>query len=423
MKFRSTRDSELTTTLSDALLQGLANDGGLFVPENFPSYQLDDFLGLDSLSEIAYRFLLPFFRNDQLEIHLQSICENAFTFDTPLNFIDANNAILELFHGPTGAFKDVGARFLAQCFGKMESELTILVATSGDTGSAVAAAFHGISGVKVYILYPKGMISDFQETQLACWSDNITSLRVESDFDACQKLVKEAFSDEALKSKHNLTSANSINIGRLLPQCVYYVASCIEYYLKNQKSASFVIPTGNMGNALAAIWVKEMGFPIDKIILSCNENDTIVDYIENGKFNPKASIRTLANAMDVGNPSNLERFMDLKSHSNHEFDYISAKSVSDGEITISIKKAQSNFGLIICPHTATAFNNISKLQISDWIAVSTAHPVKFKEIVEPIVGHNISMPANLIKFLDLSKNYIDMNPDLRELEKFLIKST
>ncbi|MFV2016354.1 MAG: threonine synthase, partial [Candidatus Heimdallarchaeota archaeon] len=306
MKFRSTRDTDTNTSLSDTLVQGLASDGGLFVPIKFPDYQLDDFLELDSLSEIAVHFLQPFFNGDRLQDHLKSICDNSFTFEIPLKYIDTNLAILELFHGPTGAFKDVGARFLAQCLGKLDMNLKILVATSGDTGSAVAAAFHEVRGVNVYVLYPKGMISDFQETQLTCWSDNITSLRIDGDFDTCQKMVKKAFSDNNLKLKHNLTSANSINIGRLLPQCVYYVSSSISYFKQHQRSASFVIPTGNMGNALAAIWVKEMGFPIDQIILACNENDTIVDYIQSNKYTPKISIRTLANAMDVGSPSNLE---------------------------------------------------------------------------------------------------------------------
>ncbi|MCE7737411.1 MAG: threonine synthase [Candidatus Heimdallarchaeota archaeon] len=419
MKFRSTRDNELTTSFSEALLQGLASDGGLFVPQQFPNYQLNDFMELGSLSEIAFRFLQPFFCDDQLEVHLHSICENSFTFETPLNYIDNNNAILELFHGPTGAFKDVGARFLAQCFGKMDGELTILVATSGDTGSAVGAAFHQVPGVKVYILYPKGMISDFQETQLTCWGDNITSLRVDSDFDACQKLVKEAFSDEQFKSKHNLTSANSINIGRLLPQCVYYVYSSISYYKQHQKSATFVIPTGNMGNSIAAIWVKEMGFPIEKIVLACNENDTIVDYIQTNEFSPKPSIRTLANAMDVGNPSNLERFIDLKLKSDHRIDYITAKSVSDNEIRSAIKKVHEEFNQIICPHTATAFDCMRNFDVKDCIIVSTAHPSKFKEVVEPIIKGEVSIPSNLGKFIGKSKTYIDLKADLKGIMALL----
>ncbi|OLS22546.1 MAG: Threonine synthase [Candidatus Heimdallarchaeota archaeon LC_2] len=412
MKFTSTRDKNIHYSISEALLQGLAPDGGLFVPEKFPQFNIDEFMEIGNLVDVAHKFLYPFFEDDILQKDLKSVCSNAFNFDLTMRILQNGTNILELFHGPTGAFKDFGARFLAQCFGKLKKKITILVATSGDTGSAVASAFHGVHPIEAIVLYPKDKISNFQEIQLTCWDDNITSIRVDGDFDSCQKLVKQAFSDKEFTNKFNLTSANSINIGRLLPQCVYYIFACIKFYQDNHEKASFIIPTGNMGNAMAAIWVKKMGFPIDKIILSCNENDVIVKYFQSGDFEPQPSKPTLANAMDVGNPSNLERFIDLKKMYSDEFDYIEAYSVTDEEIKQTIRKRFTENGELWCPHTATALRVQDQIINKQWIIVATAHPAKFKDIVDPLIGEVISYPPNLERFLSLSSNYTDMKADI-----------
>lgn len=419
MRFTSTRDKNLNYFISEALLQGLAPDGGLFVPEEFPQFKVDEFMDIGNLVDVAHKFLYPFFEDDILQTHLKSICTNAFNFDLPLRILKDGTYILELFHGPTGAFKDFGARFLAQCFGKLNKKITILVATSGDTGSAVASAFHGVHPIKAIVLYPKDKISNFQELQLTCWDDNISSLRVDGDFDSCQQLVKQAFSDQKLTNELNLTSANSINIGRLLPQCAYYVYASIEFYKNNHRNASFIIPTGNMGNAMAAIWVKEMGFPIDKIILSCNENDVIVNYFQTGDFKPQPSKPTLANAMDVGNPSNLERFIDLRNFFTKDFEYIEAYSVLDDDIKQTIRKGFSELGELWCPHTATALRVQSQLKDNSWVIVATAHPAKFKDIIDPIIGKDIPYPPNLEKFLELSSNYIDMKSNITDFQSVL----
>ena len=386
MRFISTRDDNLSVSLSETILSGLASDGGLFVPEKFPKFTIDDFDSGKSLQEIAIILLKPFFAGDILENKLESIINKALNFDIPVKKINSY-LVLELFHGPTGAFKDVGARFLAQCFAELEEQRTILVATSGDTGSAVASAFYGLKNTKVVILYPKNKISAFQEMQLTCWDNNILSLRVDSDFDTCQNYVKQAFNDGQFE-QFNLSSANSINMARVLPQMIYYAASSINYYREHNTPPSYIIPTGNMGNALACIWCKHMGIPVDRIILSTNSNDTIPIYLETGEFRAKASISTLANAMDVGNPSNLERYR--LGNINTE---LQSYSVTDEQISKTIKQVYESTGYAICPHTATAFYGLNNFEYLDnKILVSTAHPAKFADIVEPLIGHKIDIP-------------------------------
>jgi threonine synthase len=307
MKFESTRKKVPPINFSQALFEGLAKDGGLYVPEELPLFDITSFSKEATLIDVAQEIITPFV-DEPLKKEVVGICQRAFNFPIPLSVISKSTSILELYHGPTGAFKDVGARFLSECILKIGNgeKRTIIVATSGDTGGAVAGAFHGKPNIDVIILYPKGMISDFQEKQLTCWGNKVHAYKVNGTFDDCQRLVKEALLDKKW-SKKNLTSANSINIGRILPQTIYYGWSALHYYNRNQRKPGFIIPSGNLGNSLAALWAKKMGFPIGEVILSFNANKSVVNYFETGKWTPQPTITTLANAMDVGNPSNMER--------------------------------------------------------------------------------------------------------------------
>lgn len=406
----STRGKAFGVPLSKAILMGLAPDGGLYVPQTLPRFRMDDFGDTRSWQEISLKMLLPFFERDQLEPMLEEIINASFNFPLPLVEFEDRIEVLELFHGPTGAFKDVGARFLARCFDSLGENRMILVATSGDTGSAVASAFHGLEFTSVSVFFPKGKISPFQEQQLTCWDNNVYSFRVRSDFDGCQKFVKELFSDQNLNRKYAFSSANSINIGRLLPQCTYYAFASLDYYRRKGIKPKFVVPTGNMGNALACIWTREMGFPISDIILATNANDTIPTYFRTGKFTPKQSVRTIANAMDVGNPSNMERFLHFGNPEK-----IKAESIPDEKIVETIRSTWQEKGMIIDPHTATAVS----LAEPNSIVVSTAHPSKFKEIVEPIVGTEIDIPLQLSKMLERPVNFKEIDPSIPQFTQAL----
>jgi len=331
---------------------------------------------------------------------------------------------LELYHGPTAAFKDFGARFLAESLQRLETQapapLTILVATSGDTGGAVAAAFHRRPWVRVVILYPAGLVSPRQEQQLTCWGDNVSSLRIAGTFDDCQRLVKEAFSDSALSRRHRFSSANSINIGRLLPQMVYYVGSSLDIERRTQAKASYIIPAGNLGNAFAAVWARALGFPIARIILAHNINRTVPDFLKTGVWQPRPSIATLASAMDVGNPSNMERIRALYPSLGEIREQLSADSVDDATIRARIGEDFMRYGREWCPHTATAAEVYSRLTPVErhgrpWVLVATAHPAKFNEIVEPIIGKPVSVPDSLDRLLRLPQHCVDLPPTLEAL--------
>jgi threonine synthase len=332
--------------------------------------------------------------------------------------------VLELFHGPTAAFKDFGARFLAETLERAqapsEPPMTILVATSGDTGGAVAAAFHGRPWVRVVILYPKGLVSDRQEQQLTCWGENVRALRVGGTFDDCQRLVKEAFVDAGLRARHHFSSANSINIGRLLPQMVYYAASSLEVQRRTGKSPSYVIPAGNLGNAFAAMWARAVGFPVGRIILAHNANRTVPDFLRDGEWRPRPSVQTLASAMDVGNPSNMERVRALYPTFAAVSEHLSAESVDDATIRRRIGEDFMRFGREWCPHTATAaevYQRLSDRERRDtpWILVATAHPAKFNDIVEPIIGRSVDIPPALARLLALPRHFTDIAPSLGAL--------
>jgi threonine synthase len=426
MRFRSTRGQAPEVDFCEALLQGIAPDGGLYVPEYLPVRRLEEFAAAGNCAEVGAILLAPFAEGTQLADPLAGICGEAFSFPVPLKRARSQSGplfVLELFHGPTAAFKDVGARFLAACFERLEagqdSPLTILVATSGDTGGAVAAAFHGRPNTRVIVLFPKGLVSARQEKQLCCWGDNVLSLRVDGNFDDCQRMVKEAFADTTLRRRIRLSSANSINLGRLLPQAVYYATASLEFWRESGQYLNFIIPTGNLGNGQACVWARSMGLPIGQIVFATNRNRSIPDYLEDGAWQPLPSLATLASAMDVGNPSNMERLRDMHPRLQDMREAVSAYSVSDEEISEQIARDESRRGQTWCPHTATAAHVYDCLgdtrQGLPWAIVATAHPAKFETIVEPLVGHAVEIPKSLADLLEKPTRVTDIEPSLQAL--------
>ena len=407
MNFLSTRGDTPPTSLSAAIAAGLAPDGGLYVPEAIPTRIATDFEGCFTLPDIAQRLLQPYFDGDRLAAELPAICREAFDFPIPLKALDDDTRLLELFHGPTAAFKDVGARFLAACLARLHGDatrpLTILVATSGDTGAAVAAAFHRRPGLRVVVLYPDGRVSPRQAHQLGCFGDNITALRVDGSFDDCQRLVKHALGDAALQAQVPLSSANSISLGRLLPQMVYYAAASLQFWRETGTVLNFVVPTGNLGNGLAAILARAMGLPIGDIALATNANRVLPDFFDGDDYQPRDSVATLANAMDVGAPSNVERLRWLYPVDAVLRGAFRVESVSDEQISAGIGVAHARWGEVLCPHTATAANLLGRIRDDGdsrpWAVVATAHPAKFDTIVEPLLGEAIPVPPALAALL------------------------
>jgi threonine synthase len=429
IRFQSTRDASTSISFSQALLQGLAPDGGLYVPTSWPRVDVGALSRGTSLPQIAARLIAPFVSDDPIASQLPQITAEAFNFPAPLVTLDSDAGldILELFHGPTAAFKDFGARFLAANFARLRTPgakpLTILVATSGDTGGAVAAAFHGRPGIEVGVLFPKGLVSPTQERQLTCWGGNVKSFAVHGTFDDCQRLVKQAFVDSELRQQTQLSSANSINLGRLLPQAVYYAASSLEVWRKYGEPASYVIPSGNLGNAAACIWARQVGLPIGQIVLAHNANQTVTDFLHTGEWRPRPSIATLASAMDVGNPSNMERLRALFPELAELRTAVSAETVDDAAIRERIRRGFERYGQIWCPHTATAAEVYERLVVGKrpgrWIIVSTAHPAKFSEIVEPLIGRKIPVPEALAKLFARPTECTEIQPDLPSLRAAL----
>ncbi len=427
LKFVSSRGSAPPVSLSEAIAQGLAPDGGLYVPTRLPAVEAGAFAGLSRLAQIARAALAGFFEGDRLLPALGEIADTALNLPAPTTPVEACPDplfALELFHGPTAAFKDFGARFLAECLQRLETPrpdpLTILVATSGDTGGAVAAAFHRRPWVRVVILYPAGLVSPRQEQQLTCWGDNVSSLRVAGTFDDCQRLVKEAFGDPRLRRRHRFSSANSINIGRLLPQMAYYAASSLQIEARTGAKASYIIPAGNLGNAFAAVWARALGLPIERIVLAHNINRTVPDFLSTGLWQPRSSIATLASAMDVGNPSNMERLRALYPTWQGIREQLSADSIDDATIRARIGEDFMHYGREWCPHTATAAEVYARLSAEErrgrpWVVVATAHPAKFNEIVEPIIGKPVTIPDSLERLLRLPQHAVDLPPTLEAL--------
>jgi threonine synthase len=432
MEFVSTRGGT-PVSLDFALVNGIAEDGGLFVPVDLPTFSVDDFSAASSIADVAAILLRPFFSESSLIDELQQILAETFSFPIPITALssDAGEAgLLELYHGPTAAFKDVGAGFLAACLTRLEgdeaSPLTIFVATSGDTGGAVAAAFNERPGMRVVVLFPEGRVSARQAQQLTCWSDNVLSLSVQGAFDDCQALVKSALADTELSSKYRFSSANSINIGRLLPQSTYYADASMRHFRETGRKPGFVIPTGNLGNALACIMAREMGLPIGPIVLVTNANRTIPEYFESLNWIPRASVQTLASAMDVGDPSNMERLRSIVGDAEVLRDRLGVMSVDDSEIEAEIRRNFSEFGIATCPHTATATHAWRQLdaewrQANDWILVATAHPAKFETIVEPLIGVEVALPDELEEILSRPSRFVAIDPELDALATALVE--
>jgi threonine synthase len=432
MQYRSTRDPSHRLSLAPAIEQGLAPDGGLYVPLSMPrlaAAALADCVA--DLPTLAARVIAPFAAGDALEPLLPEVTRDAFNFAAPLVEIEqagAPLAVLELFHGPTAAFKDFGARFLAAGLERLPRpdprRITILVATSGDTGGAVAAAFHGRPWVDVVVLYPHGLVSKRQEKQLACWGGNVRTLSVHGRFDDCQRMVKEAFLDPALGRRLKLSSANSINVGRLLPQMVYYAASSLRIAREEGRKPNYIIPTGNLGNALACLWTRAAGLPIGEVVLATNANRTIPDYLASGEWTPRPCVATLASAMDVGNPSNMERLRALHPGLEELNREVSAVSVDDEKIRATIRRDHAEWGQTWCPHTATAAWVYRQLPAARrreqrWVLVATAHPAKFEDVVEPLIGESVPVPPALARLLELPAQQLEIAPELAALRTVL----
>ncbi len=432
MKYYSTNGKAEKATLKEAVVKGLASDKGLFMPEAIkplPQSFFDEIQNL-SFQEIAYRVADAFFGEDIPADDLKKIVYDTLSFDVPAVPVTDNIYSLELFHGPTLAFKDVGARFMArllQYFIKQEGneQVNVLVATSGDTGSAVANGFLGVDGIRVYVLYPKGKVSDIQECQFTTLGQNITALEVDGVFDDCQALVKNAFMDADLNKHMKLTSANSINVARFLPQSFYYFYAYAQLKKLGKADQMVVcVPSGNFGNICSALFGKKMGLPVKRFIAANNANDIFFKYLQTGKYEPKASVQTIANAMDVGDPSNFARIYDLynKDHAAICAD-ISGATYTDEQIADAIRECKASTGYQLDPHGACGYKALQENLKDGEVGVflETAHPAKFKSTVDGIINGDIEIPAKLAAFMKGTKQSIAMTKDFADFKAFLLK--
>ena len=419
MKFVSTRGQAPAVGFREALFAGLAPDGGLYVPEMVPAIDFDD-LRDASLIEIGTAIATRFAGRDIPRAELSRLLAEALDFSIPLALV-GDRAAVELFHGPTCAFKDVGARVMARLmayFTDAATPRTILVATSGDTGSAVAQAFHRLPGFRVVVVFPEGAVTPAQEAQFTTLGGNVTAVAVAGSFDACQRLVKEAFADHALSQGVQLTSANSINIGRLLPQTFYYAHAA----LRSRRAVLFSVPSGNFGNLTAGLMAWKMGAPIERFVAATTVNDTVPRYLETGRYEPRPSVPTLANAMDVGHPSNLERMRWLFHDDIAALRQMVTASVhTDDDVRRTIKAVFETFGYVCDPHTAIAYAGLDAFDGVDapTAFLATAHPAKFKETVEPIVRAHIPLPTELADAMAKPRMVERIRPVLRELTRWL----
>ncbi len=432
MKFYSTNNRSNLVSFKEAVIKGIANDGGLFLPVEFPKLQKEFFEKIHQFSfpEISLLIANEFLKDEINFNNLEKIIYDSINFPAPLVNIAQNEFVLELFHGPTLAFKDFGARFMAKILehiNKNENkEITILVATSGDTGSAVANGFYNTEGIKVVLLFPSKKVSEIQEKQLTTLGGNVIALEVEGNFDDCQRLVKQAFADVQLNSKLNLSSANSINIARLLPQSFYYFNAFAQIENKKRKLI-FSIPSGNLGNLTAGIFAYKMGLPVHKFIAAVNANDVFTQYLSSGKFNPKDSIQTLSNAMDVGNPSNFARIISIFENDHNKIQkIISSSSHSDEETLNAIKQVHQKYNYVFDPHGAVGFLALQKYlkeNPGDYnsIILETAHPAKFLETVEKAIDSKIEIPERLKICLNKEKISIKISNKFEKFKEFLMK--
>lgn len=433
MKYYSTNGKAAQATLEEAVVKGLASDKGLFMPEKIKALPKEFFDNIENFSfqEIAYKVADAFFGEDVDADSLKKIVYDTLSFDVPAVKVEDNIYSLELFHGPTLAFKDVGARFMSRLLGyfiKKEGagEVNVLVATSGDTGSAVANGFLGVDGIKVFVLYPKGKVSPIQECQFTTLGKNITAVEVDGTFDDCQALVKNAFMDADLNAKFKLTSANSINVARFLPQAFYYFYAYAQMKKAEPgKDVVVCVPSGNFGNITAGLFGKRMGLPIKRFIASNNSNDIFYNYLLSGKYEPRPSVATLANAMDVGDPSNFARVMDLYGKDVEAVRKdISGARYSDEQIADAIRNCLKSTGYQLDPHGACGYQALKECLKAGEVGVflETAHPAKFKEKVEAITGSEIAIPERLQAFMRGTKQSVELSKQFADFKDFLMKN-
>lgn len=435
MKYYSTNKNTPDVTLKEAVVKGLAADNGLFMPERIEKFPSTFFEIIHELSfqEIAYEVALKFFGEDVDKESLKEIVFDTLEFDCPVVKVNDSIYSLELFHGPTLAFKDVGARFMARLFqyflGKQEDQVNVLVATSGDTGSAVANGFLGVEGIHVHVLYPKGKVSNIQESQFTTLGKNITALEIEGTFDDCQHLVKTAFLDKKLNEKVVLTSANSINVARFLPQAFYYFnayARLKEKGALEKNELVVAVPSGNFGNLTAGLIAAEMGLPVEQFIAANNENDVVFEYLETGKYNPRSSVETIANAMDVGAPSNFARILDLYNHSHETIkEVIKGYRYSDEQIKEVVKEVYDKTSYLCDPHGACGYQALTQCLEENQIGVflETAHPAKFTETVESIIGAGkVVLPNKLAEFMKGKKQAMAMDNVYENFKEYLLRT-
>ena len=431
MKYYSTNKKVEGVSLEDAVVKGLAEDKGLFMPNSIKALPQTFFDTIETLSfqEIAYTVADAFFGEDVEAEALKRIVYETLNFDTPIVPVADNIYSLELYHGPTLAFKDVGGRFMSRLLGyfiqkQAKTIVNVLVATSGDTGSAVANGFLGVEGIHVYVLYPKGLVSPIQECQFTTLGQNITALEVDGTFDDCQALVKSAFMDAELNAHMKLTSANSINVARFLPQSFYYFYAYAQLKkLNKNKEVVMCVPSGNFGNITAGLFAKRMGLPIKRFIAANNRNDIFLQYLQTGQYNPRPSISTIANAMDVGDPSNFARVLDLYSNSHEAIKTeISGVSYNDEEIADALKTCFDETGYLLDPHGACGYQALKDgLQANETgVFLETAHPAKFLETVERIIGQKVDIPQKLQEFMKGEKQSIELSKDFDGFKKYLL---
>lgn len=431
MQYYSTNGKAPLATLEEAVVRGLAPDKGLYMPQEIRPLPQELFDNIENMSfqEMSYQVAHNFFGDDIDAESLREIVFDTLAFETPIVKVEDNIYSLELFHGPTLAFKDVGARFMARLlryFIKREGkeQVNVLVATSGDTGSAVANGFLGVDGIHVYVLYPKGKVSKIQESQFTTLGKNITAIEVDGVFDDCQALVKSAFMDEELQGHMNLTSANSINVARFLPQAFYYFNAYAQAKkLGKADNLTICVPSGNFGNITAGLFAQRMGLPIMNFIAANNANDIFYNYLLSGIYSPKASIQTIANAMDVGDPSNFARILDLYKSSHAEIcNHISGATYSDDEIAATMKKCYEQTGYVLDPHGACGYqalkDNLKEGETG--VFLETAHPAKFKEKVDAILSTDIEIPTRLADFMKGEKQSLEMAADFSAFKQFLL---
>ena len=432
MLYYSTSGNAPKTSLQDAVVKGLAPDKGLYMPERIPTIPKAFFnnIGEMSLQDIAYVVANTLFGDDIESETLKEIVNDTLNFDIPLVHVAENKYSLELFHGPTLAFKDVGARFMARLLGYFNKkngtkDVNVLVATSGDTGSAVANGFLGVPGVKVFVLYPKGKVSKIQEAQFTTLGKNITALEISGTFDDCQALVKNAFMDEELNDKLQLTSANSINVARFLPQMFYYFYAYAQLAKMGKPLNNIVVsvPSGNFGNITAGLIGKKMGLPIKRFIAANNRNDIFYQYLISGVYNPRPSIATIANAMDVGAPSNFARILDLYDNSHEAISKeIAGCTYTDEQIVQTLKETYATTGYLLDPHGAVGYRSLVEGLDENEIGIflETAHPAKFKETVESIIEDEINIPTKLAAFMKGTKSTVKLSSAFPAFKKYLM---